>query len=106
MSPELRWLLALDAEDGNWRGQGFAFGGAHLDLADDLHPADDAAERGKALTVGLARTAEVERRLIPDADRERVARGVGRGARHRQRAVLVREPGDAGPLERDRGKEL
>ena len=65
-------------------------------------PRDDPAERGEPLSVGVAHAAEIERRLIVDADEPARRRAVGAPARHRHGAVLVQEPGVVRALERDR----
>jgi hypothetical protein len=58
----------------------------------DVHPRDDAAERGEALAVGVAAAAEVELGLGADADEELGRRGSGLRARHRDGAVDVAQP--------------
>ena len=55
---------------------------------------------------GWRAPAEIERRLIADADRERVTGRVGGRAGHRQRAILVREAGDVRSLERNCRQEI
>jgi hypothetical protein len=75
-------------------------------FADDVHAPHDLSERGKSLPVGLPRAAEVERGLIPDADRKRVACGIGRRPGHRERTVRVLQAGHARPLQRDGRKKL
>src|SRR5262245_16509467 len=77
-----------------------------LNLADDVEAGDDAAEGGGALRVREAFPAEVERRLIVEEDEELGGRRVGAGARHRDRADDVLQPGDARPLERNRLERL
>ena len=72
-----------------------------LDLADHVHARDHPSEGREALAVGVALAAEVERRLVVDADEPARGGAVGGAARHRHRAVHVLQPGDAGALERD-----
>ncbi|MCU0252706.1 MAG: hypothetical protein MUE61_21145 [Vicinamibacterales bacterium] len=67
-------------------------------------PSDDAAEGGEALAVRVAGAAEVERRLVADADEEVGGGGVGTGPCHRDRAVLVEDSRHARALERDGGE--
>ena len=64
---------AADAEDPDHRRQRLPVGRGHLNLLHHVHAADDAAEGGEALAVGVALAAEVELRLIADADEELVA---------------------------------
>ena len=44
-----------------------------MDATHDLHAADNAAEGGESLAVGVPGPSEVERRLVADADEELVA---------------------------------
>src|SRR3546814_15524038 len=58
-----------------------------LDTADDVHALQDAAECAPALAVIKPLAAEVERRLVVEADEEIGSRAVGRRrARHRHGA--------------------
>ena len=86
----------------NRRRQSLSRRPRHLNLPHDVHPAHDAAERRKPLTVGIAGAPEIERWLIADADEELAAPSIFSCTRHRHGAVLVREARDAGALERDR----
>lgn len=64
------------------RGQG-------LNLPHHIHPINNPAERREALTIGVAPAAEVQLRLIPNADKKlRVCRA-GFISRHRNDSVFV-----------------
>src|SRR5215211_3385844 len=77
-----------------------------LNLPHDIHALDDATECGEPLAVGIAGAAEVERRLIVDADEPAGCGAVGLSARHRDRTVRMAESGHAGPLDRNRWKAV
>src|SRR5205807_4228476 len=65
------------------------------DLLDDVHPLDHSTEGGESLAIRVAFAAEVQLRLIADADEEIRCRGVGPIASHRQGTVLVEQFGVA-----------
>src|SRR5215213_4229101 len=73
-----RPLPAGDGDDLDRRRQFLPIGIRRLlNLADDVHAPNDAAERGEALAVGVAAAAKVERRLIVDEDEEAGGGGIG-----------------------------
>src|SRR5687767_1761916 len=90
-------LHSRDLHDLDWRRQALGFGirrhvgrrGGGLNLPYDLHARHDSTEGGKALAVGITRTAEIKRRLIVDGDEPSRGRAVGRAAGHRHHAILV-----------------
>src|SRR3954465_9698955 len=86
----------------HWR-VGVLVGRLLLDTTDAVEAFHDAAERRRSLPVVETLAAEVERRLIVEADEEVRSRGVGLdGPRHRDDSRDVLQAGDAGALERDR----
>src|SRR3984885_4718967 len=87
----LRSAHAGHAEDADRRRQRLPLRVRALDLADDVHAADHAAERGVA---GTQRAAGVEKTVVADADEELRRGGVRVGrARHRDDAVRVVQAG-------------
>src|SRR4029077_17726978 len=96
-----------DFEDRDRRRQALRVGvWRALNRPHHVHALQHAAERGEPLAIGIARAAEVERRLIVDADEPARRGAVGLPAGHRDHAVGVAQAGDARALERDSGKTV
>ena len=76
-----------------------ALRGLGLDGAHDVHAVDDLSEGGEALAVRIAHAAEVEFRLIVNADEEIRNSAVSREPGHRDRAVAVVQSRFAGAFE-------
>src|SRR5262249_630721 len=93
---------ALDPYDLDGRVQGLSPGRRRLDGPDHLHALDHAAEGGESLAVRVALAAEVQLRLVADAQEEVRGGGVRAGAVQGDGAGLVRQPGVALPLQLDR----
>src|SRR4026207_2390852 len=70
------------AGDGDGRRQRLAIGGRGLNASPDGHAATHTSAHRKPLAVGIAFAAEVELRLIADADEELVGGGIGSAACH------------------------
>ena len=79
-------------------------GGGALNLPHDVHARHDAAKPGKALAIGIAHAAEVERWLVVDADEPPGGGAVGSAPRHRHDAVLMQQARFVRALEGDGGK--
>ena len=77
-----------------------------MNPAHDVHSAYDATKRGKTLAIWISLSAEIQSRLVADADEDVVLRGVWAIARHRERAVLMSQPGISGALQRVGREEL
>jgi hypothetical protein len=59
----------LDSQDADGGCELLALSGAGVDLVDDAHASDDAAEDGETLAVRVAFAAEIQLRLVAHADR-------------------------------------
>src|SRR5688572_22433534 len=113
-APHSRLLQPRRFQDSDRRRQALRFGirrhvgrgRRRLNLPNDVHTRYHASECGEALAIGIARPAEIERRLIVDADEPARRRAIRRAARHRDHAILMENPGLAGALECDRRKAV
>lgn len=98
--------LADDFQNFDWRSEALPFRWRGLNLFDHLHAFDDLAEGSETLSIGIALAAEIQLRLVTDADGETRGRRVRAAARHRKRPVLVRQPRFIRPFERDGWKAV